>query len=40
VYEFKKRTQNADAIFINDSETRAMDHLKKAGISDSLSGLP
>lgn len=40
VYEFKKRTSNADAIFIDTSETRAMDHLKKAGICDPLSGLP
>ena len=40
VYEFKKRNSNADAIFIDTSETRAMDHLKKAGIYDPLSGLP
>ena len=40
VYEFKKRSQNDNAIFIDNSETLAGDHLKKAGILDPLSRWP
>jgi hypothetical protein len=38
VYEFKKRSQSAEATLVEDSETRAQEHLRKAGISDPLSG--
>lgn len=39
VYEFKKTSKDADAAFLKSSQTRGEDHLKKAGISDPLSGL-
>lgn len=38
VYEFKKKTAGADATLVQQSEARAEDHLKKAGIYDPLSG--
>jgi hypothetical protein len=38
VYEFKKRSESADASLVEDSETGAAEHLRKAGISDPLSG--